>query len=86
MSMIIIIIIIMMIIIISPYSSDKIHIRCYIEMLRNKCQVQLYQFQAKKKKCNTGNYCKIKYLLNQVVPVLEINLLKKLSNTFIQVK
>ena len=51
-SMIRVIIIIMLIIIISPYSSDKIHIRCYIEILRNKCKVQLYQFQVKKKKYN----------------------------------
>ena len=52
MSMIIIITIIMIIIIIGPYSLDKIHIRCYIEMFRNKCKVQLYQFQVKKKKYN----------------------------------
>ena len=80
-SMIRVIIIIMLIIIISPYSSDKIHIRCYIEILRNKCKVQLYQFQVKKK--NTMYYCKIKYLHNWVI--VKINLLKKLSNTFIQV-
>ena len=70
-SMIRVIIIIMLIIIISPYSSDKIHIRCYIEILRNKGKVQLYQFQVKKKKiqciivksniCTTGLYLKLIY-------------------------
>ena len=72
MSMIIIMVIIMIIIKISPYSSDKIHIRCYIEMLRNKCKVQLYQFQAKEKNaipviivksniCSTRLYLKLSY-------------------------
>ena len=54
--------------------------------VKKQVQSTVVSIPSKEKKYNTGNYCKIKYLLNQVVPVLEINLLKKLSNTFIQVK
>ena len=71
-SMIRVIIIIMLIIIISPYSSAKIHIRCYIEILRNKCKVHtVVSIPSKEKKiqciivksniCTTGLYLKLIY-------------------------